>query len=74
MVEETLCPRCGQVLESGVCPVCGEVYLHRCPRCGNMLVFEQVTIGGLPVLRCGVCSNETDFEMVALHRDGSPYI
>ncbi|NMB11301.1 MAG: hypothetical protein GX977_03345 [Firmicutes bacterium] len=69
-MQPTTCPRCVQVLEGPQCPVCGELLIPRCPRCGNTLLFEQVYYGQVTMLRCGMCSNEMDFELTALKESG----
>ncbi|NLY51839.1 MAG: hypothetical protein GX063_02910 [Firmicutes bacterium] len=58
-----ICPRCGSELEDSRCPHCGGLFMPSCSQCGNMLVFEEVDYNGVNMLRCGVCSNETDFEI-----------
>ncbi|MGI6567556.1 MAG: hypothetical protein GX341_06105 [Firmicutes bacterium] len=61
-----ICPRCITELQRGQCPDCGEFFIPSCSQCGNMLVFEEVDYNGINLLRCGVCSNETDFELKSL--------
>ncbi len=68
-MELAVCPRCGQELAGGLCPMCGELFVPRCYRCGNTLVFEQVQYGQAKMLRCGICSNEMDFEVTALREE-----
>ena len=60
------CPRCSRELENGRCPDCGGMFIPSCLQCGNTLVFEEVDYNGINLLRCGVCSNATDFEIKSL--------
>ena len=64
-MELAICPHCASELINTQCPTCGKFFISRCSLCGNTLVFEQVDYGGITMLRCGVCSNETDFELTA---------
>ncbi|HHV94197.1 MAG TPA: hypothetical protein GXX47_06665 [Firmicutes bacterium] len=61
-----ICPRCGSNLENYRCPGCGGLFIPRCAQCGNTLVFEEVEYNGVGLLRCGVCSNQIDFEIKSL--------
>lgn len=65
-MELAICPVCASELVNTQCPTCGEFFVPRCSRCGNTLVFEQVDYGGVAMLRCGICSNEMDFELTSL--------
>ncbi|NMB45256.1 MAG: hypothetical protein GX998_02470 [Firmicutes bacterium] len=65
-MELGICPSCTQELEMNQCPLCGGIFVPRCPHCGNTVVFEQLNYGGATLLRCGICSNATDFELTVL--------
>lgn len=62
---EFWCVRCNQKVADGRCQVCGTVYLTRCPRCGNTLVFEEVEVAGQAMLRCSTCANDRHLEMLS---------
>ncbi|NLJ86880.1 MAG: hypothetical protein GX322_10655 [Firmicutes bacterium] len=64
-----LCPRCFVPLNKEQCPVCRAFFIHSCPHCGNTLIFEQVNISGTVIVRCGVCNNEMDFELISVQTD-----